>query len=90
MDIVFASTTAIVSHPETGASVAVNHGTHWPADDPVARAYPNFFTPDPRFGLSSSRPLGVDGYPVAVEQATAAPGERRARRSSRTSGADEQ
>jgi hypothetical protein len=89
MNIVFATTSAVVSHPETGASVGVNHGTHWPADDPVVLAYPTFFTDDPRYGLSSSRPLDDEGYPVggartssagAVETATAAPGERRNRK----------
>ena len=90
MDIVFATATLIVSDPKTGASVPVNHGTHWPADDPIVVAYPSFFTDDPRFGLSSSRPLGDDGYPVKptprgtvsapVETTTAAPGEKRTRK----------
>lgn len=72
MEIVFATTSAVVSHPETGASVLVTHGTHWPADDPVAVAYPSHFTDDPRFGLSSSRRLRDDGYPVGSEAAEAA------------------
>jgi hypothetical protein len=89
MNIVFANATLIVSDPKTGASVPVNHGTHWPADDPIVRAYPNFFTADPRYGLSSSRPLDHDGYPVGsqprgattpTETAAAAPGERRTRK----------
>jgi len=92
MDIVFATATLIVSDPKTGSSVSVNHGTHWPADDPVVRAYPEFFTNDPRYGLSSSLPLDPEGYPVtgrprstpstagATETATAAPGEKRTRK----------
>lgn len=87
MDIVFASTTAIASDPRTGASVPVNHGTHWPTDDPIVLAYPDFFTDDPRYGLSSSRPLDDEGYPVTLtrsgqktETTTAAPGEKRARK----------
>lgn len=85
-EIVFAQATVIVSHPRTGASVSVNHGTHWPADDPIVLAYPNFFTDDGRYGLSSSDPLDEDGYPVRLtsggksETASAAPGERRRRR----------
>ena len=85
--IVFATANAIVSNPQTGASVSVIHGGHWFADDPIVRAYPGYFTDDPRFGLASSRPLGDDGYPVdgtrkgpaVVEEATAAPGEKRTR-----------
>lgn len=78
MDHVFATETRLLSHPRTGQTVPINLGEHWPADDPVVRAYPQFFTDDARYGLSSSRPLGGDGYPV-VESATAAPGERRSR-----------
>ena len=78
---VFATRTFI-----TGVSGTVVHGTHWAADDPIVLAHPECFTDDPRFGLSSSRPLGDDGYPVgvkttrAVETATAAPGEKRTRK----------
>lgn len=86
MDIVFATATVIVADPQTGGSVAIVHGTHWPADDPVVRAYPTHFTNDPRYGLASSRPLGADGYP---ESATAAPGEKRSRGRVRNSEADE-
>lgn len=86
LDIVFAQATAIVSHPRTGSSVPVNHGTHWPADDPIVLAYPSFFTDDPRYGLSSSDPLDDEGYPVRLtrggraETTSAAPGEKRNRR----------
>jgi hypothetical protein len=80
MDIVFSTVNVVASHPKTGASVPIVHGSHWPADDPVVLAYPNFFSSDGRFGLSSSRPLDADGYPLGhVEQATAAPGEKRTR-----------
>lgn len=85
MDIVFATRTFV-----TGTSGAVVLGTHWPADDPIVKAHPECFTADPRYGLSSSRPLGDDGYPIAppprgkasgpVETATAAPGEKRTRK----------
>ena len=88
MDVVYATKTGVVSDPKTGEGRAVNIGTHWPADDPVVNAYQGYFTGDPRFGLHSSRPLGEDGYPetgratrteAVVEQATAAPGEKRTR-----------
>jgi hypothetical protein len=59
-----------------GARVMVRKGTHWPIDDPVVRANAACFSPDPRWGLAYSRePEGWDDPPV--EQATAAPGERR-------------
>lgn len=80
---VFATDTRVVSHPDTGGSVPVVQGTHWPADDPIVLAFPSLFSGDARFGLSSSRPLDADGYPVGsrrgVEEATAAPGEKRTR-----------
>jgi hypothetical protein len=52
-------------------------GQHWPADDPVVRAQPELFTDDARYGLTASVPVPPE--PV-VEQATAAPGEKRATR----------
>jgi hypothetical protein len=91
MNIVFANTSAIVSHPQSGVGVSVGTGQHWPADDPVVEAYPQFFTDDPRFGLSSSRALRDDGYPEgyptddkpstadAVETTDATPGTKRRR-----------
>lgn len=88
MNHVFATESRVVSDPKTGSTVSVVIGEHWPADDPVVTAYPTFFTDDPRYGLRSSRPLGDDGYPAgtapkrssaAVEETTAAPGEKRSR-----------
>ena len=59
-----------------GARVMVHKGTHWPASDPVVRANPANFSPDPRWGLAySQEPAGWDDPPV--ESAPAAPGERR-------------
>jgi hypothetical protein len=53
-------------------------GSHWPADDPYVLANPGQFSDDPRYHLafSESRPE----YLADVEQATAAPGERRTTR----------
>ena len=53
-------------------------GSHWPADDPYVAANPGQFSDDPRYHLAftEARP----GYLGDVEQATAAPGERRATR----------
>jgi hypothetical protein len=59
-----------------GARVIVRKGSHWPADDPLVRKYPANFSTDPRYGLQyTQEPSGWDDPPV--EQATAAPGERR-------------
>ena len=78
MDIVYATSTTMVAAPN-GGQVHVMKGTHWPAEDPIVQAQPSLFSTDARYGLNfSSPPEGYDA-PV-VEQATAAPGERRNRR----------
>jgi hypothetical protein len=70
MDVVYAKRTGHVG------SGVVRKGTHWPADDPVVKAHPDMFSSDPRYGLSySAEPKGWSDPPV--EQATAAPGEKR-------------
>ena len=75
MEVVFARYTATVVTPD-GAQRMVYRGEYWPASDPVVKAAPpDMFSTDPGDGSpSSSAPL--DGQPV--EQATAAPGEKRA------------
>lgn len=76
MDVVYATTTTVV--PLDGAQHRVQKGSHWPADDPivVASAGKGIFSTDPRYGMVFTRePAGWDAPPV--EQATAAPGERR-------------
>lgn len=87
IDTVYASTSATV--PFNGAQVAVHKGSHWPVSDPLVQQYPHLFSRDPRFGMLYTRePEGydvpTDTTPVAdvepVEQATAAPGERRSTR----------
>jgi hypothetical protein len=75
VDVVFATTTATVTHPDGGTGFVVRKGSHWPAGDPVVAAHPDMFSDDPRYGMNYSRePAGWD---APVEQATAAPGERR-------------
>lgn len=59
-----------------GFPIVVRKGEHWPADDPVVQANPDLFTDDPRYGLSFSTPP-PEMAEAPVEQATAAPGERR-------------
>jgi hypothetical protein len=59
-----------------GASIPVQKGSHWPADDPVVKRRPALFSPDPRWGLLYTvEPDGYDAPPV--EEATANPGEKR-------------
>jgi hypothetical protein len=81
MDVVYASQSASVSLPN-GGQIPVHKGTHWAADDPVVAQYPHLFSVDPRYGLQyTQEPTGWNDPPV--EQATAAPGEKRnARRTS--------
>lgn len=77
MDIVYATSNAMVASP-SGGQIRVMKGSHWPADDPIVLAQPSLFSTDARYGLNySSTPRGMD---APVEQATAAPGEKRARR----------
>jgi hypothetical protein len=72
--VVFASATKRVELPGGGFGV-IQKGSHWPADDPIVAAHPEVFTTDPRYGMHYSREPA--GYDAPVEQATAAPGERR-------------
>jgi hypothetical protein len=53
-------------------------GSHWPADDPFVVANPDQFSTDPRYHMAFTelRP-GYLGDEPPVEQASAAPGERR-------------
>lgn len=74
MDIVYATTTTMVAVPG-GGQVRVAKGTHWPANDPVVVAQPSLFSADARYGLNFT--AEPEGYNAPVEQATAAPGERR-------------
>lgn len=75
MKIVYATGTRHV-----GPTGVVRKGSHWPADDPIVLAHPDLFSDDPRYGLSYSvTPEGFDdpAPEPPVEQATAAPGEKR-------------
>lgn len=72
--VVYAMTQVQVTLPD-GTRVVAPKGSHWPAGDPVVLEHPAAFSPDPRYGmLYSEEP---EGYGAPVEQATAAPGEKR-------------
>jgi hypothetical protein len=76
MKVVFATTTAAVTMPD-GSTRRVQHGSHWPADDPVVTQNPGLFADDPRYGLTYSGNPPPEMADPPVEQATAAPGEKR-------------
>jgi hypothetical protein len=79
IDVVYAKYYASLSLPD-GSSVSVALGQHYPAADPVVRAFPDAFSPDPRYGMSyTGEPPGYMALPpgVPIEQATARPGDRR-------------
>lgn len=75
IDAVFATADFPATAPN-GQRVMVRKGSHWPVDDPIVATHRGNFSPDPRWGLQyTQEPAGWDDPPV--EQATAAPGERR-------------
>jgi hypothetical protein len=77
MDVVYATVTAQVQL-STGVRSTVLKGTHWPANDPVVRDHPDWFSTDARYGMNYS--VEPAGYDAPVEQATNNPGERRSTR----------
>lgn len=75
MDVVYPVADAALTL-KTGATFTVRRGQHWPVEDVVVKEHPDQFSADPRYGLAfSSPPAELSEAPV--EQATAAPGERR-------------
>lgn len=78
MDVVYAKYSAAIATPGGGQAV-IQGGTHWPADDPLVQANPGVFTADPRYGLNWYGEPPPEMAEPPVEQATAAPGERRPR-----------
>lgn len=78
MDVVYPVTDASLPSANGGQHI-VRRGQHWPVEDAVVKEHPEMFSSDPRYGLSFSTPPASMSEPP-VEQATAAPGERRARR----------
>lgn len=75
MGVVYAATTAQVMLPN-GAMVLLREGEAHAADAEVVRFRPELFSDDPeRWTRPAPTSIGPDGRPV--EQATAAPGEKR-------------
>jgi hypothetical protein len=75
MDIVYPVTDATLTLAD-GSVFVVRRGQHWHTGDKVVREKPDAFSADPRYGLAFSTPPPELSEPP-VEQATAAPGERR-------------
>src|SRR5215467_11982431 len=76
MNIVYATYSTQVETPDGGRHM-VRGGQHWPAADPVVAAAPaGLFSPDARYGLTYTS-VPPEMAEATVEQATAAPGERR-------------
>lgn len=63
------ATTSVVA-PDGGIH-RLEEGVPWDADDPVVKAHPDAFAGSPTKVMTSGRGM------VVVEQATAAPGEKR-------------
>jgi hypothetical protein len=76
MNVVYATGSFIVG------STRVDAGTVWPADDPIVKAQPQGFTADP-VETPGFRCTVKPRESRGVEQATAAPGERRNTRRAR-------
>jgi len=70
--IKFATSTCVV--PFQGLRVTITAGEAWDATDPLVRSHPALFTDKPAV-VRGTGPSGVIERPV--EQATAAPGEKR-------------
>jgi len=75
MDVVYAKYAGMAITPD-GGHMAVAIGQHWQADDPVVKANPQMFSTDPRHGLCGYGTPTPEMLPP-VEEATAAPGEKR-------------
>jgi hypothetical protein len=67
---VFAQTSAAIRWGTS--ALHIHTGDVWPADDPFVKAHPTFFADTPPAGT-----LRYTQPPETVEQATAAPGEKR-------------
>jgi len=78
MDIVYPVTDATLTLAD-GSVFVVHRGQHWTTTDRVVQEKPDAFSDDPRYGLAFSTPPAEMADPP-VEQATAAPGEKRSMR----------
>lgn len=73
MQLVYANSTGSITN-DHGVTFNLKAGEAWDADDPLVKQRPRFFSPEPVLVMTSAHGL------VRVEQATAAPGEKRTKR----------
>lgn len=66
---VYALASTVTANP-AGGTIRIREGDVWAADDPLVKSRPDLF---------SSKPVSVHRTVPVVEQATAAPGEKRRR-----------
>jgi hypothetical protein len=76
VNVVYAIETGSLVSPD-GGSVLIRKGTHWDSRDAIVRAYPQWFSADPRYGLSWTGDPPTEMAEPPIEQVTAGPGERR-------------
>ena len=76
MEVVYAKYDAYAAIGD-GSFRSVRQGEHYPAGDPVVRANPGMFSPDPRYGMQWTGTPPPEMAEAPVEQATAGPGEKR-------------
>jgi hypothetical protein len=67
---------AVVTLPD-GTPWTLVKGQHYPADDAAVKANPEMFSPDARYGATWTGNPPPEMAEPPVEQATAAPGEKR-------------
>lgn len=79
MQVVYVRVDSAVVTLPSGTPWTLMKGQHYPADDPVVTANPGMFSSDPRYGVTwtGEPPAEMAQPPDDVEQATAAPGEKR-------------
>lgn len=75
-DVVYVPQTAVTFY--NGAPITVHRGDIWYADHPLVKEQPQLFTSDPN-DVAITTPDFRPPSDLPVEQATAAPGEVRAR-----------
>jgi hypothetical protein len=72
VNIVYAKSTTSITN-DAGLSFTLHRGEVWSADDPLVKSRPHFFSDVPVVARVSQD----QGFVEVIEQATAAPGERR-------------
>jgi hypothetical protein len=76
MDHVFAITSTVIGSPQ--GTVRIHEGEAWASDDPIVAANPSLFGEKPtKLRRTTQAPAWVPQEEAPVEEATAAPAEKR-------------